>query len=169
MSTDVPAPRMKTQAYEKELGKLQWSFATSRMVKANKLGSSSCSRAGCRRQGRHIKAIAERSVPRVFRVPPCPRRPSREDPAIPAALHAAFFRLSEIVIFDRSWYNRPGGICDGFPVRRPSTNDSSRSVPDGKIYHRRGHHPDQALARVGMDEQERRFKARLTIRWRQWN
>jgi polyphosphate kinase 2 len=68
-------------------------------------------------KGRAIKAITERISPRVFRVvalpAPTPREKSQMDvqrymPHLPAA--------GEIVIFDRSWYNRAGvervmGFC----------------------------------------------------------
>ena len=67
-------------------------------------------------KGGTIKAITERVSPRVFRVVALPRRPSarvqmyvqRYLPHLPAG--------GEVVIFDRSWYNRAGvervmGFC----------------------------------------------------------
>ena len=73
--------------------------------------------AGWRRQGGTIKAITERVSPRVFRVVALPAPTEREQsqmyvqryvPHLPAA--------GEVVIFDRSWYNRAGvervmGFC----------------------------------------------------------
>ena len=79
-------------------------------------------------KGGTIKAITERVSPRVFRVVALPAPTEREKsqmyvqrymPHLPAA--------GEVVIFDRSWYNRAGvervmGFC------RPAAgrNDSSR-------------------------------------------
>jgi polyphosphate kinase 2 len=75
-------------------------------------------------KGGTIKAITERVSPRVFRVVALPAPTEREKtqmyvqrylPHLPAA--------GEIVIFDRSWYNRAGvervmGFCDAKQVRR---------------------------------------------------
>ena len=75
-------------------------------------------------KGGAIKAITERVSPRVFRVVALPAPSDREKsqmyiqrylPYLPAA--------GEIVIFDRSWYNRAGvervmGFCDEAQVRR---------------------------------------------------
>jgi polyphosphate kinase 2 len=75
-------------------------------------------------KGGTIKAITERVSPRVFRVVALPAPTEREKsqmyvqrylPHLPAA--------GEVVIFDRSWYNRAGvervmGFCDKKDVRR---------------------------------------------------
>ena len=73
-------------------------------------------------KGGTIKAITERVSPRVFRVVALPAPTEREKsqmymqrylPHLPAA--------GEVVIFDRSWYNRAGvervmGFCGGSEV-----------------------------------------------------
>lgn len=75
-------------------------------------------------KGGTIKALTERVSPRVFRVIALPAPTEREKsqmyvqryiPHLPAA--------GEVVIFDRSWYNRAGvervmGFCDGKQVQR---------------------------------------------------
>jgi polyphosphate kinase 2 len=75
-------------------------------------------------KGGTIKAITERVSPRVFRVVALPAPTEREKsqmyiqryiPHLPAA--------GEVVIFDRSWYNRAGvervmGFCDEAVVKR---------------------------------------------------
>jgi polyphosphate kinase 2 len=75
-------------------------------------------------KGGTIKAITERVSPRIFRVVALPAPSDREKsqmyiqrflPHLPAA--------GEIVIFDRSWYNRAGvervmGFCDEAQLRR---------------------------------------------------
>ena len=79
-------------------------------------------------KGGTIKAITERVSPRVFRVVALPAPTEREKsqmymqrylPHLPAA--------GEVVIFDRSWYNRAGvervmGFC---------TEDEARTLPAG--------------------------------------
>jgi polyphosphate kinase 2 (PPK2 family) len=78
-------------------------------------------------KGGTIKAITERVSPRVFRVValPCPTEKEKASsifqryvPHLPAA--------GEIVIFDRSWYNRAGvervmGFCTPEQVKSFST------------------------------------------------
>ena len=75
-------------------------------------------------KGGTIKAITERVSPRIFRVVALPAPSDREKsqmyiqrylPHLPAA--------GEVVIFDRSWYNRAGvervmGFCDEKTVKR---------------------------------------------------
>ncbi len=83
-------------------------------------------------KGGAIKAITERVSPRVFRVVALPAPTEREKsqmyiqryiPHLPAA--------GEIVIFDRSWYNRAGvervmGFCSEEQVKRFLQTDSAR-------------------------------------------
>jgi polyphosphate kinase 2 len=104
-------PKMKEKAYQKELRKLQGELvALQEWVKSS--GAKICivfegrDTAG---KGGTIKAITERVSPRVFRVVALPAPSEREKsqiffqryvPPLPAA--------GEVVIFDRSWYNRAG-------------------------------------------------------------
>ena len=112
-------PRMKGKEYEGELRRLQAELvAMQEWVKAS--GAKVCvvfegrDSAG---KGGSIKAITGRVSPRVFRVVALPSPTEREKsqmyiqryiPHLPAA--------GEVVIFDRSWYNRAGvervmGFC----------------------------------------------------------
>ena len=100
-------------------------------------------------KGGTIKAITERVSPRVFRVIACPAPTEREKsqmyvqryiPHLPAA--------GEIVIFDRSWYNRAGvervmGFCTEEQVRGFFLKAAAASRSDGQF--RR--HPPEILAR----------------------
>ena len=104
-------PKMKEKEYQKELGKLQGELvALQEWVKSS--GAKICivfegrDTAG---KGGTIKAITERVSPRVFRVVALPAPNQREKsqiffqryvPHLPAA--------GEVMIFDRSWYNRAG-------------------------------------------------------------
>ncbi|PTR26529.1 polyphosphate kinase 2 [Rhodococcus sp. OK519] len=114
-----PAPRMSNKHYRHRLETLQAELvAMQEWVRAS--GAKVCivfegrDTAG---KGGVIKAITERVSPRVFRVVALPAPTEREKsqmyvqrylPHLPAA--------GEIVIFDRSWYNRAGiervlGFC----------------------------------------------------------
>ncbi|MCB0254908.1 MAG: polyphosphate kinase 2 [Anaerolineae bacterium] len=106
-----PSPKMKKKEFEKELEKLQIELVKMQeWVKAS--GAKICvlfegrDAAG---KGGIIKRITERTSPRVFRVvalgTPTEREKSqmyfqRYMPHLPAA--------GEVVLFDRSWYNRAG-------------------------------------------------------------
>ena len=100
-------------------------------------------------KGGTIKAITERVSPRVFRVVALPAPSDREKsqlylqryvPHLPAA--------GEILIFDRSWYNRAGveyvmGFCTEAQHRRFLI-----ALPPVRTCHRRRrHHPGEVLAR----------------------
>jgi polyphosphate kinase len=114
-----PPPKMKRKVYERELRRLHGELvAMQEWVKAS--GAKICivfegrDTAG---KGGTIKRITERVSPRVFRVVALPAPTEREKtqmyiqrylPHLPAA--------GEVVIFDRSWYNRAGvervmGFC----------------------------------------------------------
>ena len=100
-------------------------------------------------KGGVIKAITERVSPRVFRVVALPAPTEREHsqmyvqryvPHLPAA--------GEIVIFDRSWYNRAGvervmGFCTEEQAHQFSPAHSDRRTRDRRI----GSHSAQVLAR----------------------
>jgi polyphosphate kinase len=112
-------PRMTTKEYERELRRLHGELvAMQEWVKAT--GSKVCivfegrDTAG---KGGTIKAITERVSPRVFRVVALPAPTEREKSQMYAQRYFAHFPAAgEVVIFDRSWYNRAGvervmGFC----------------------------------------------------------
>src|SRR5436309_10673864 len=106
-----PPPKMKRKAYEREMRVLHGELvAMQEWVKAS--GAKICivfegrDAAG---KGGTIKRITERVSPRVFRVIALPAPTERERsqmyiqrylPHLPAG--------GEVVVFDRSWYNRAG-------------------------------------------------------------
>jgi polyphosphate kinase len=75
-------------------------------------------------KGGTIKAITERVSPRVFRVVALPAPTEREKSQMYLQRYMRHFPAAgEIVIFDRSWYNRAGvervmGFCDDKQVKR---------------------------------------------------
>src|SRR5207248_9246552 len=126
MPTDADAPRMKRKAYEKELEKLQVELChLQEWVKVNGLrvivlfeGRDAAGKGGT------IKAITEKVSPRVFRVAALPAPSDREKTQIYVQRYLQHFpSAGEIVIFDRSWYNRAGveyvmGFCSDDQHRR---------------------------------------------------
>src|SRR6202162_4785347 len=114
-----PADKMKRKAYEKELHKLQvelcrlqdWVKETGERIILLFEGRDAAGKGGT------IKAITERVSPRVFRVVALPAPSDREKSQMFIQRYMERFPAAgEIVIFDRSWYNRAGveyvmGFC----------------------------------------------------------
>ena len=121
-------------------------------------------------KGGTIRAITERVSPRVFRVVALPAPSDREKSQMYLQRYMAHFPAAgEIVIFDRSWYNRAGveyvmGFCTKeqhrlFLDRCPLME---QYIVDGGII------LIKYWLEVGQKEQERRFKARINDPLRQW-
>jgi len=117
-ATQAP-PKLGRKAYEAELAKLQGELvAMQEWVKAS--GARVCivfegrDTAG---KGGTIKRITERVSPRVFRVVALPAPTEREKSQMYFQRYMRHFPAAgEVVIFDRSWYNRAGvervmGFC----------------------------------------------------------
>jgi polyphosphate kinase len=121
-------------------------------------------------KGGTIKAITERVSPRVFRVVALPAPSDREKTQIYMQRYFQHFPAAgEIVIFDRSWYNRAGvehviGFCTKEQHRRfleLCPQIEKVTVENGIIL-------IKIWLEVGKKEQERRFKARIEDPMRQW-
>jgi polyphosphate kinase 2 len=172
MSAEAPAARMKRKVYEKELAKLQVQLChLQEWVKANKLrvivlfeGRDAAGKGGT------IKAITEKVSPRVFRVTALPAPSDREKTQLFFQRYMQHFPAAgEIVIFDRSWYNRAGveyvmGFCTPAEHKRflSLCPQMEQYIIEGGIL------LIKVWLEVGMDEQERRFKARVDDPLRQW-
>jgi polyphosphate kinase len=166
------ASRMKRKDYEKELRKLQVKLChLQEWVKEKKLkviilfeGRDAAGKGGT------IKAITEKVSPRVFRVVALPAPSEREKTQMFVQRYMQHFPSGgEIVIFDRSWYNRAGveyvmGFCsedehDRFLSLCPEVE---KYIVDGGII------LIKLWLEVGMEEQEQRFRARIDDPLRQW-
>jgi polyphosphate kinase len=121
-------------------------------------------------KGGTIKAITERVSPRVFRVVALPAPSDREKTQIYLQRYMQHFPAAgEIVIFDRSWYNRAGveyvmGFCSKDEHERflevcPSVE---KYIVDTGIQ------LIKFWLEVGNEEQQRRFEARIEDPLRQW-
>ena len=103
--------KLKRKKYEKELSRLQGELVKLQQWVVHK-GLKVCivfeGRDGAGKGGT-IKAIAERTSPRVFRVVALPAPTEREKSQMYMQRYVPHFPAAgEIVIFDRSWYNRAG-------------------------------------------------------------
>jgi polyphosphate kinase len=121
-------------------------------------------------KGGTIKAITERVSPRVFRLVALPAPSDREKTQMYIQRYMQHFPAAgEVVIFDRSWYNRAGveyvmGFCTpeqhrGFLKVCPEVENYI--VDSGIIL-------IKIWLEVSDKEQKRRFEARLVDPLRQW-
>jgi polyphosphate kinase 2 len=166
------ASRMKRKDYEKELRKLQVKLChLQEWVKEQKLrvivlfeGRDAAGKGGT------IKAIAEKVSPRVFRVVALPAPSDREKTQMFLQRYMQHFPAGgEIVIFDRSWYNRAGveyvmGFCNEEEHERflELCPEVEKYIVDGGII------LIKYWLEAGMEEQEKRFMARIDDPLRQW-
>jgi polyphosphate kinase 2 len=121
-------------------------------------------------KGGTIRAITERVSPRVFRVVALPAPSDREKSQMYIQRYMAHFPAAgEIVIFDRSWYNRAGvEHVMGFVSKEQYHHFLElcpiveKYIVDGGIT------IIKYWLEVGNEEQERRFEARIEDPLRQW-
>ncbi len=164
--------KLKRKAYEAELEKLQVE-----LVKLQEWVKHSGARIVIVFEGRDaagkggvIKRITERVSPRVFRVVALPAPSDREKSQLYLQRYIAHLPAAgEIVIFDRSWYNRAGvEWVLGFCTRKQhekflQTCDRFEHalIDDGIVL-------VKYWLTVSAEEQLRRFEARINEPLRQW-
>ena len=121
-------------------------------------------------KGGTIRALTERVSPRVFRLVALPAPSDRERTQMYVQRYLQYFPAAgEIVIFDRSWYNRAGvehvmEFCGEEQYRTflEVCPEFEKHVVDGGII------LIKYWMVVGQKEQQRRFEARLEDPLRQW-
>jgi polyphosphate kinase 2 len=164
--------KMKRKLYEKELRKLQVELChLQEWVKARGLkiivvfeGRDTAGKGGT------IKAITERVSARVFRVIALPAPSDRQKSQLYIQRFVEHFPAAgEIAIFDRSWYNRAGvervmgfvdkNVCERFLELCPAVE--REIIGNGIIL-------IKLWLEVSMEEQDRRFAARIFDPLRQW-
>ena len=115
-------------------------------------------------KGGVIKRITERVSPRVFRVVALPAPTEREKTQLYMQRYMAHFPAAgEVILFDRSWYNRAGvervmGFCTEDEYRR--FLEEAPVFESAIVEH--GIQLIKYWFDVGMEEQERRFRGRST-------
>jgi polyphosphate kinase 2 len=163
---------MKRKQYEEEIGKLQVELChLQRWIKEKGLrviilfeGRDGAGKGGT------IRALTERLSPRVFRVVALPAPSDREKTQVYMQRYMQHFPAAgEVVIFDRSWYNRAGvehvmGFCTDGQHKRflELIPELERFLVQGKTI------LIKLWLEVGADEQRRRFEARVEDPVRQW-
>jgi polyphosphate kinase len=164
--------KLKRKIYERELHKLQvelchlqdWVKDTGARIIIVFEGRDAAGKGGT------IKALTERVSPRVFRVAALPAPSDREKTQMFMQRYIQQFPAAgEVVIFDRSWYNRAGveyvmGFCTAEQHQRflQLCPKIERYVVDGGIKLLK------IWLEVGQEEQERRFSARIDDPLRHW-
>ena len=158
--------KMKRKDFEQELAKLQvelvklqqWVVHEGSRVIVVFEGRDAAGKGGT------IKCIVDRLSPRVFRVVALPKPTEREKSEMYIQRYLAHFPAAgEVVIFDRSWYNRAGvervmGYCtdkqhEEFLALTPAVE---------RVVIGQGILLIKYWLEVSQEEQERRFQARIT-------
>jgi polyphosphate kinase 2 len=121
-------------------------------------------------KGGTIKALTERVSPRVFRVVALPAPSDREKSQMYLQRYVEHFPAAgEIIIFDRSWYNRAGvEYVMGFCTPEQHKRFLELAPEFEKYIIGAGIMLIKVWLEVGPDEQERRFHARIDDPLRQW-
>lgn len=164
--------KMKRKEYEKELHRLQvelchlqvWVKDTGARIILIFEGRDGAGKGGT------IKAITERVSPRVFRVVALPAPSDREKTQMYIQRYAQYFPAAgEIVIFDRSYYNRLGvEHVMGFCTKEQYKRALALCPVFEKYLVEGGINVIKFWLEVSNEEQERRFEARLEDPLRQW-
>jgi polyphosphate kinase len=172
MPLETTPTKMKRKAYETQLRKLQVRLCRlQEWVKAKGLrviiafeGRDAAGKGGT------IRAITERVSPRIFRVVALPVPSDREKTQLFLQRYIERFPAAgEIVIFDRSWYNRAGvEYVMGFVSKREHKRFLSLCPQIEKYIVDAGIVLIKFWLEVGQEEQERRFLARVNDPLRQW-
>jgi len=172
MAKDSDKKKLKNKQYLKELTRLQGELCIlQEWVKAKGLrvivvfeGRDAAGKGGT------IKAITERVSPRVFRLVALPAPSDREKSQMYLQRYVPYFPASgEVVIFDRSWYNRAGvehvmGFCTDEQYER-----FLKLCPEFEKYMVNGGITlIKFWLEVSNKEQQRRFEARINDPLRQW-
>lgn len=169
---DEPDQKMKNKEYAKELRKLQERLCMLQdWVKHKGLraiivfeGRDAAGKGGV------IKALTERVSPRVFRLVALPAPSDREKSQMYMQRYMQHFPAAgEVVIFDRSWYNRAGvehvmGFCSKEQYKRflELCPVVEKFIVEGGII------LIKIWLEVSDEEQAKRFEARIDDPLRQW-
>ena len=172
LDNDDSSEKLSNKQYAKELRKLQAKLCRLQdYVKANGTraiivfeGRDAAGKGGV------IKAMTERVSPRVFRLIALPAPSDREKSQMYMQRYMQHFPAAgEIVIFDRSWYNRAGvehvmGFCTKDQYER-----FLKHCPDIEWYiTAAGIILIKVWLEVSDKEQKKRFEARIDDPLRQW-
>jgi polyphosphate kinase len=164
-SAGASSAKMRRKAYEREMRQLhgelvamqEWVKASGAKIMIVFEGRDTAGKGGT------IKRITERVSPRVFRVVALPAPTEREKSQMYIQRYLAHFPAAgEVVIFDRSWYNRAGvervmGFCTEDDTSRflRLVPETERAIVDSGIL------LIKYWLEVSPEEQKRRLKSRI--------
>ncbi len=166
------AEKLKNKDYVKELRKLQtelcvlqeWVKAKGKKIVIVFEGRDAAGKGGL------IRALTERVSPRVFQIVALPAPSDREKTQIYVQRYLNRFPAAgEVMIFDRSWYNRAGvervmGFCN-----KEQYEQFLKLVPPvEQVFIRNDIILLKYWLEVSNEEQKRRFEARIDDPMRQW-
>jgi polyphosphate kinase 2 len=171
-NTSASLPKLKRNDFEKALFELQveltrlqaWAVAEGARVIVVFEGRDTAGKGGV------IKRITERCSPRVFRHVALPAPSDREKSQLYVQRYIAHFpSAGEIILFDRSWYNRAGvervmGFCNDDQYRhflQLAPGVEREIVNNGIILLK-------YFLDVSQEEQRRRFEARISDPVKHW-
>lgn len=172
-ATETSAPgKMRRKDFERELRKLQvelvrlqtWAVAEGARIVVVFEGRDTAGKGGV------ISRITQRTSPRVYKHVALPKPSDRERSQLYMQRYIAHFPAGgEVVLFDRSWYNRAGvekvmGFCtdqeyERFLARTPAFE--RYVIEEGVMLLK-------YFLDVSPEEQQRRFKARITDPVKHW-
>jgi polyphosphate kinase len=171
-ATATPPAKLTRKAYEKELRRLQtelclvqdWVRATGQRIVIIFEGRDAAGKGGT------IRAITERCSPRIFRIVALPTPSDREKTQIHIQRYLPHFPAAgEVVIFDRSYYNRAGiEKVLGFCTKEQHREFLNLCPAFEKIMVDNGIRLIKYWLEVKEAEQARRFEARIKDPLRQW-
>jgi polyphosphate kinase 2 len=163
---------MKRKEFEKELRKLQtelcrlqeWVVHKGLRVIVVFEGRDAAGKGGT------IKAITERVSPRVFRQVALPAPSDREKTQLYGQRYIQQFPAAgEVIIFDRSWYNRAGvEYVMEFCTKQEYKAFLENTPRFERFFVEAGIILIKFWLEVGQEEQKRRFEARIEDPLRQW-
>ena len=171
-SRDTKLPKMKRRDFEAELYKLQVE-----LTRLQAWASSECARIIVVFEGRDtagkggvISRIMQRVSPRAFKHVALPKPSDREKSQMYIQRYMANFpSAGEIILFDRSWYNRAGvervmNFCteEEYQQFMSVTPDLERRIVDNGIILLK------YFLDVSQAEQRRRFQARISEPLKHW-
>ena len=172
VSPDSGHEKLSGKEYLKELRKLQtelcllqeWVKETGQRIIIVFEGRDAAGKGGL------IRALTEKVSPRVFQVVALPAPSDREKSQLYIQRYMRWFPAAgEVIIFDRSWYNRAGvehvmGFCtpkEHERFLRLAPRVEQQAIEDGITI-------IKYWLEVGNAEQARRFEARIDDPLRQW-
>jgi polyphosphate kinase 2 len=169
---DEKPNKMPRKVFDKELGKLQvelcrlqeWVKQEGERIVVVFEGRDAAGKGGV------IKRIMERVSSRVFRVVALPAPTEREKTQLYSQRYMAHMPAAgEIILFDRSWYNRAGvervmGFCTEEQAQRFLTRVSAWE----RVIVEDGIRLIKYFFDVSQEEQERRFRRRMDDPLRHW-